>query len=51
MVAALFLELNGYRLEAPEAGVVTFTHSLAAGEITPAEYAAWLERSCVGPKS
>jgi death-on-curing protein len=51
MVAALFLELNGYRFEASETEVVIFTRSLAAGEIALADYAAWLERCCAGPKS
>lgn len=40
-VAALFLELNGYRLVAneTEAGI----HGLAAGEMREADYAAWME--------
>ena len=41
-VAALFLELNGYRFQAAEADVVVRTLALAAGAATEADYAAWL---------
>jgi len=46
MAAALFLEVNGRRFDAPEEEVVVYTLGLAAGEIGLADYAAWLERSC-----
>ena len=42
-VAALFIELNGYRFEATEADVVVQTLGLAAGEISEATYAGWLK--------
>lgn len=42
-VATLFVELNGYRFDAAEADVVIRTLALAAGAMTEAEYAAWLE--------
>lgn len=44
--AALFLEINGKRFQAPEVEVVERTLALAAGAIGAADYAAWLERSC-----
>ncbi len=47
MAAALFLEINGWSFNAPEEDAVLHTLGLAAGEISEAEYAAWLERSCV----
>ena len=47
MAAYTFLGVNGQRLEAPEEEAVLYTLGLAAGEISEAEYAAWLERSCV----
>jgi death on curing protein len=43
IVAALFLELNGYRFQATEAGAVVRTLALAAGEMSEAEFAAWLK--------
>ena len=46
MAAALFLEANGHRFEAPEEQVVLFTLRLAAGEVKEREYAAWLKASC-----
>lgn len=42
-VAALFIELNGYRLVASEADVVVRTLGLAASQIRESEYAAWLK--------
>ena len=42
-MAVLFLELNGYRFQAPEAEVVVQTLALAAGEISEAAYAEWLQ--------
>lgn len=46
-VAAVFLELNGLRLEASEADAATATRALAARTLDPADYAAWLERHAV----
>ncbi len=43
-VAALFLELNGRSLRAPEADAVVQTLALAAGAITQDAYASWLEK-------
>lgn len=42
-VAVLFLEINGYRFQASEADATVQTLALAAGEMTEAEYAAWLK--------
>jgi len=42
-VAVLFIELNGGRFTAPEAEAVIQTLGLAAGEISEADYAAWLK--------
>ena len=41
--AALFLELNGYRLRAPEADAAIRTLAFAAGAIDEADYAGWLQ--------
>ena len=43
MMGAGFLERNGYEVTASEAEVVIRTLALAAGEMTEADYAAWLE--------
>lgn len=45
IVAVLFLELNGCRFEATEADATVRMLALAAGEMSEAELAAWLERS------
>lgn len=42
-VAALFLELNGYRFEAAEAEATVQTLALAASAISQSDYARWLE--------
>ena len=42
-VAALFLELNGQRLQAAEADAAVRTFALAAGAMDEADYAAWLK--------
>lgn len=42
-VAGVFLALNGWRLEAPEAEAAAMTISLAAGELYEPAYAMWLE--------
>ena len=46
VAAAVFLESNGLSFAAPEEEAVLQTLSLAAGESTAADYAAWLGRSC-----
>jgi death-on-curing protein len=45
IVAVLFLELNGYRFNATEVDAALQTLALAAGELTEAQYAAWLKES------
>ncbi len=45
-VAATFLELNGWRLEAPEAEAFSMLDSLAAGTIGSKEVESWLKRAC-----
>jgi death-on-curing protein len=47
MAAALFLEVNGLRFEAPEEEVILRTLALAAGELDQSAYAAWLRGACV----
>ena len=44
LAAALFLEVNGLAFKAPEE-VVERSLGLAAGAITEADYAGWLEKS------
>ena len=46
VAAALFLEVNQFRFQATEEMVVLRTLGLAAGEVTEAAYALWLEESC-----
>ena len=41
--AALFLQLNGLHFDATEVDVVLRTLALAAGEMSEADYAAWLK--------
>ena len=43
--AVVFLETNRYRFKATEADAVIRTLALAAGEMTEAEYAAWMKAS------
>lgn len=45
MAAALFIEANGFRFEAPEEEVVINTLALATGTIDRNQYAEWLETS------
>jgi death-on-curing protein len=42
VLAAMFLELNGFQFTASEEDVVTHTLALAAGELDEASYAAFL---------
>ncbi len=47
IVAVVFLELNGHRFQATEAEAAVRTLALAAGEISEADFAAWLKaNSC-----
>lgn len=46
-VGAVFLELNGFELDAPEPEAVIMFEQLAAGNITEAELADWFERCCI----
>ena len=47
IVAVVFLELNGYRFQATEAEAAVRTLALAAGEMSEADFAAWLKaNSC-----
>ena len=43
IVAVVFLELNGHRFQATEAEAAVRTLALAAGEMSEAEFAAWLK--------
>jgi death-on-curing protein len=43
VVAVVFLELNGFRFRATEADAAVRTLALASGEMSEAEYAAWLK--------
>lgn len=47
LAAALFLEANGFRLEATEESALLKTLQLAAGELTAADYAAWLSATAM----
>jgi len=42
IVAVVFLQLNGWRLEASEVDATLRTLALAAGELSEAEFAEWL---------
>ena len=43
-VSAVFLEINGWILEAPEPETVVMIESLASGELTEAEFSRWLQK-------
>lgn len=43
-VSAVFLEINGWMLEAPEAETVVVIESLAGGDVTEAEFSRWLQK-------
>ena len=45
MMAAGFMEMNGWEFFAPEAEAVIETLGLAAGEILEKDYAAWISRN------
>ena len=46
-LAGVFLELNGWRLEATEIDAASVTRALAAGELDEGAYAMWLEEASV----
>jgi len=46
-VAAIFLELNGYSLNAPEPEAAMMYQQLAAGDISEAEVANWIQNSSI----
>lgn len=45
-VAGVFLELNGFRLDAPEQEAVTATIALSERTLDAGAFAAWLKASC-----
>lgn len=45
-IGTLFLELNGYRLLAPEPAAAIVFNNLAAGKLTEAKLAAWFKEHC-----
>ncbi|PHS32654.1 MAG: type II toxin-antitoxin system death-on-curing family toxin [Methylophaga sp.] len=45
-IGTLFLEMNGYILNAPEVDVVITFESLAAGEVSESELAEWFKENC-----
>ena len=46
-VAAAFLEMNGFRLEGPEADAVRMVNALSTREISEAVFAGWLRANSV----
>ena len=46
IATSVFLEMNGYVVEAPELEAYTMFIGLAAGEVGEAKLAAWLADSC-----
>jgi death-on-curing protein len=46
-VAAVFLELNGFSLDAPQPETVLVYQQLASGSLTEEELSLWIERSSV----
>jgi death-on-curing protein len=47
LVAFIFLRINGYLLQAPEAETVIMTLGLASRDIDEAGYARWLSDNCL----
>jgi len=47
VVAAVFLELNGYSLDAPEADAVIMFEQLAAGAATEEVFGLWIEQASI----
>ena len=46
-IAALFLELNGFSLDAPEPEAVVMIENLAASNLSESEFALWLGDSAI----
>lgn len=46
MACYIFLELNGHRLCAPEPDAAAAVIALAAGDLSEAEFTAWLNQHC-----
>ena len=46
VTAVLFLEINGESFRAEQADAAVQTLGLAAGEVSEAQYAAWLQANC-----
>jgi death-on-curing protein len=46
-IAALFLELNGFSLDAPEPEAVVMIENLAASNLSESEFALWLRDSAM----
>ena len=46
-VAAVFLELNGYSLDAPEPEAVLIYQQLASGSLTEEQLGSWIEKSSI----
>lgn len=46
-IAALFLELNGFSLDAPEPEAVVMIENLAASNLSESEFALWLRDSAI----
>lgn len=46
-IAAIFLEINGYSLNAQEPEAVIIFEDLAAGKLTEKRLATWFENSCI----
>jgi death-on-curing protein len=47
LATGLFLRLNGYRLAVGQADAVKAVFSLAAGDLSEPDFAAWLRAGCV----
>ena len=50
-VAVTFLELNGFRLEAPEQDAFAAMDDLSAGRLSREEFESWLKASCQEAKT
>jgi death on curing protein len=48
VAAVMFLRLNGYKLVADDASKVLTMLAVAAGEISEAEFAAWIRQHVIG---
>lgn len=48
-VAGVFLELNGFRLEASEQDAASATLALSSGEMDELQFAEWLRAACPAP--